>query len=182
MYKFAAASTDESIVFGSSRPGYVETQVKEWIDFMQQQGIERVCCLLAKSQLDLYSDLLSIYQDCFGIDRILWVPIKDFHLVDSEVFAHQILPFLVVADNRQERVVIHCSGGVGRTGHILAAWLVAGRAFPPKLAIKTVKKTGRNPHEAIVFAPLIGRNPFQVATEFKRLLNECTHQNFKSTS
>ncbi len=48
MYKFAAASTNEPIVFGSSRPGYVEAQVKEWIDFMQQQGIERVCCLLTK--------------------------------------------------------------------------------------------------------------------------------------
>jgi protein-tyrosine phosphatase len=179
MYKFGSASTDELIIFGSARPGYTNAQVKKWINFMQQQGIKRVCCLLAKSQMDLYSDLLSIYQDFFGVDRICWVPIEDFHLVDLELFTHQILPFLLVADSRQERVVVHCSGGIGRTGHILSAWLVAGRGLSPKLAIDTVKKTGRNPYEAIVFAPFIGRNPCQVTAELKSLLNECSRRNVK---
>jgi hypothetical protein len=35
MYKFAAASEHEIIVFGSARPGYSNIQVHEWIEFMQ---------------------------------------------------------------------------------------------------------------------------------------------------
>jgi hypothetical protein len=58
MYKFAAASEDEQIVFGSSRPGYTEAQVSKWIEFMQERGIQRVCCLLTQKHLTHYSDLL----------------------------------------------------------------------------------------------------------------------------
>jgi hypothetical protein len=68
---------------------------------------------------------------------------------------------------------VHCSGGVGRTGHILAAWLVAGRGFTHQEAIATVQKTGRNPYEAIIAAPFKGRNPCKVTEEFAMLLDEC---------
>jgi protein-tyrosine phosphatase len=182
MYKFAAASTDESIIFGAARPGYSKKQVREWIEFMQQQGIDRVCCLLPKIQLDRYDDLLGIYRQFFGVECICWAPIDDFHFVDREVLFHQILPFLAVADRQHQKVVVHCSGGVGRTGHILAAWLVAKRGFTNKLAIDTVKQTGRNPYEAVIAAPFIGRNPWQVAAELHRLLNECRRYDLDSLS
>jgi hypothetical protein len=55
MYKFAAASANELIVFGSARPGYTNEQVNEWIKFMQNQGIQRICCLLPENQLTFYS-------------------------------------------------------------------------------------------------------------------------------
>jgi protein-tyrosine phosphatase len=180
MYKFAAASPDESFVFGAARPGYNNKQVREWIKFMQQQGIDRVCCLLPKTQLDRYDDLLSIYRQFFGLECICWAPIEDFHFVDREVLFHQILPFLAVADRQHQKVVVHCSGGIGRTGHILAAWLVAKRGFANKLAIDTVKQTGRNPYEAVIAAPFIGRNPWQVAAELNLLLDECRRYDFST--
>ena len=177
MYKFAAAATDESIVFGAARPGYTHPQVKEWIEFMQIRGIKRVCCLLSAPQLDRYSDLLDVYQQYFGSDSICWAPIADFQVVDREILINQILPFLSLADRQSERVVVHCAGGVGRTGQILAAWLIARRGFSRKLAIATVKQSGRNPDEAIVAAPFMGRNPWQVATEIRTLLDACNHFN-----
>jgi protein-tyrosine phosphatase len=173
MYKFAAASDHEPIVFGAARPGYTTERVDRWIEFMQDRGIERLCCLLPETQLDRYSNLLETYRNSFGIDRVCWAPIEDFNLVSPELLMCQILPFLAVANHQNERVVVHCSGGIGRTGHILAAWLVAGRGLSIKSAISAVWQTGRNPYEAVIAAPFIGRNPWQVAAKFHALLDEC---------
>lgn len=173
MYKLAAASEHELIVFGSARPGYTSEQVYEWIEFMQNQGIQRVCCLLPDSQLTRYSDLLSIYRQAFGPEQICWAPIEDFSLVTLEILTRQILPFLTIANQQNEKVIVHCSGGIGRTGHVLTAWLIAGRGFSRRLAIAAVQKTGRNPYEAVITAPFKGRNPWKVAAELNTLLDEC---------
>ncbi len=173
MYKFAAASPKETIVFGSARPGYSSNQVNEWIEFMQSQDIKHVCCLLSQTQLDRYSHLLGIYRQTFGSDRVCWSPIEDFQLADRQTLIQQILPFLAIADHQNKKVVVHCSGGIGRTGHVLAAWLVAERGFSNKTAITTVKQTGRNPYEAVSFALLKGRNPRKVIAQLNTLLNDC---------
>jgi len=173
MYKFAAASENEPIVFGSARPEYSNEQVIEWIEFMQNQDIKRVCCLLPESQLTRYANLLDIYRQTFGLDRVCWTPIEDFHFATPDLLIHQILPFLATANQKDEKVVVHCSGGIGRTGHILAAWLVAGRGLSNKTAIDAVKQTGRNPYEAVIAAPFKGRNPWRVAAELNLLLDEC---------
>ncbi len=173
MYKFAGASKDELIVFGSARPGYTNEQVNEWIEFMQNQSIQRVCCLLPETQLTRYSDLLGAYRQVFGLDQVCWAPIEDFNFATLEILAHQILPFLAIAKQQNEKVIVHCSGGIGRTGHVLAAWLVAGRGLSSRLAIAAVQQTGRNPYEAVIAAPLKGRNPWKVAAELTTLLDEC---------
>ncbi|HIK17528.1 MAG TPA: dual specificity protein phosphatase family protein [Leptolyngbyaceae cyanobacterium M33_DOE_097] len=173
MYKFAAASENEPIVFGSARPGYSNEQVDQWIEFMQNQDIARICCLLPEAQLARYANLLDIYRQTFGLDQVCWAPIEDFCFATPEILAHQILPFLAIANQNDEKVVIHCSGGVGRTGHVLAAWLVAGRGFSNKAAIDAVKQTGKNPYEAVIAAPFKGRNPWKVAAELNLLLDEC---------
>lgn len=174
MYKFASASENETTVFGSSRPGYRNEQVNAWIEFMQNQSIKRVCCLLPESQLTRYSNLLDVYQQTFGLGEVCWAPIKDFYCATPDMLIHQILPFLTAADQNNEKIVVHCSGGIGRTGHVLAAWLVAGRGLSNKAAIAAVQQTGRNPYEAIIAAPFIGRSPWKVAAELKLLLDECT--------
>ncbi|MDX2212218.1 MAG: dual specificity protein phosphatase family protein [Oculatellaceae cyanobacterium bins.114] len=173
MYKFAAASANELFVFGAARPGCTDPQVHAWVEFMQNQGIQRVCCLLSETQLTRYSDLLGVYQQAFGLEQVCWAPIEDFNLVTPEMLIHQILPFLSTANQRREPVVVHCSGGVGRTGHVLAAWLVAEHGFSNQLAIAAVKQTGRNPCEAVIAAPLCGRNPWVVAAKLNMLLDDC---------
>lgn len=173
MYKFAPASEHEPIVFGSARPGYSNEQVNEWIEFMQNQDIQRVCCLLPESQLRRYSNLLDVYRQTFGLDQVCWTPIEDFHFATPEILIHQILPFLALANQHQEKVVVHCSGGIGRTGHVLAAWLVDGRGLSNQAAIAAVKQTGKNPYEAVIAAPFKGRNPWKVAAELNTLLDEC---------
>jgi protein-tyrosine phosphatase len=175
MYKFSAASENELIVFGSARPGYSNEKVNEWIEFMQSQEVKRVCCLLPEPQLARYSNLLDVYRQTFGIDQVCWAPIEDFYFADPDLLIHQILPFLATANQKNEKVVVHCSAGIGRTGHVLAAWLVAGRGLTSKAAIAAVKQTGRNPYEAVIAAPFKGRNPWKVAAELNTLLDECNH-------
>jgi len=173
MYRLAAASEQERIVFGSARPGFSDREVGEWIEFMKRHGIQRVCCLFSEKQLTPYSDLLGIYQQEFGIQRVCWTPIEDFTLVDLETLIGKILPFLSIADREGEKVVVHCAGGVGRTGQVLTAWLVHRHGFSNQAAVATVKKTGRNPYEAASVAVLKGKNPLQVVTDFELLLNQC---------
>jgi hypothetical protein len=60
---------------------------------------------------------------------------------------------------------------------VLAAWLITEHGFSIELAISTVKKTGRNPYEAVVAAPFKGRNPWKVAEAINMLLLECAQLN-----
>jgi protein-tyrosine phosphatase len=173
MYKFAAASENEAIVFGAARPGYSNNKVERWIEFMQEQKIEQVCCLLTHTQLNRYSNLLETYQKIFGLNRVCWTPIEDFQIVPREILRERILPFLSSANDTGERIVVHCSGGIGRTGQVLAAWLVSARGFSNQAAIAAVKKTGRNPHEAVIAALLKGQNPWQAIEAFNLLLDDC---------
>ncbi|BAZ83528.1 dual specificity protein phosphatase family protein [Sphaerospermopsis kisseleviana CS-549] len=173
MYKFAPAWEQETIVFGASQPGYTDNQVYDWIEFMKSQNIKRVCCLLSDKQLANYAHLLDTYRQEFGNQQVCWTPIEDFHLSDLQTLTQKILPFLITANQQNEKVVVHCAGGIGRTGHILAAWLVSVRGFSNQDAISAVKKTARNPHEAVIAAPILGKNPFKVAEELNMLLNSC---------
>ena len=144
---------NEPIVFGARRPGFPlplvpQAIVDEWIAFMTAQGIKRVVCLLPKRQLSSYDDLLGSYRNAFGATKVCWAPIKDFHLADVPTLTELILPFLADADRMQEKTVVHCSGGIGRTGHVLAAWLASFRGMSNADAITAVKRSGRNAQES----------------------------------
>jgi protein-tyrosine phosphatase len=178
MYKFAAADESEIIVFGAAKPGKSEQEVNQWIKFMKEQGIQRVCCLLAPVQLAPYAkslglDLLEIYRKEFGEDKVCWAAIEDFQLADLETLTQKILPFLNDSQQKNEKVVVHCGGGIGRTGHVLAAWLVKSRGMSNKDAIASVKRTGRNPYEAAIASPFLGKNPVKVIKQLNVLLDSC---------
>jgi protein-tyrosine phosphatase len=127
------------------------TRIIEWVDFMRAQGITRVCCLLDAGQLAVFPvNLEAEYERLFGATCVLMEPIADHHLCSPLALTRNIVPFLTTADTRGERAVIHCWGGNGRTGHVLAAWLVASRGLSPMEAIEAVEATGRLPREAVL--------------------------------
>lgn len=158
-YNFTSAAPSEKIVHGACRPRHYsiscsDATVDGWFEFMCSKGIQRVCCLLDSPQLSEYSDLLRQYTDQFGEKNVCHAPISDFSTVTKSTFYTQILPFLDQADNEDERVVVHCSAGSGRTGHILSLWLHLRRDFTLEQAVRTVERTGRNPLEATTLSDL----------------------------
>ncbi|MBI4201796.1 MAG: dual specificity protein phosphatase family protein [Chloroflexi bacterium] len=155
-HRFGTACPDETIVFGAQRPGYnaywVEQHyVEEWLAFMRGQAISRVVCLLPPEQLDYYeSDLLSSYREAFGPHNVLSAPIGDFCL-SSEKNLKLVMDFLDESVRLGLKTVVHCSGGSGRTGHVLAAWLVYRYDMEAGDAIETIRRLPerRNPLEAV---------------------------------
>jgi len=173
-FGFGPASQSEQIVFGAERPGYSSksvslSDVQKWISFMKRQGPKRVCCLLPQNQLSYYDEELSdSYRKEFGQDHICWAPVEDYHLCDVATLTERILPFLKESDIKGEPVVVHCSGGSGRTGHVLAAWLVFGRGFSVEDALLAVKKMGRNPCEAVNYGNATTHELFALLQECQR--------------
>src|SRR6266540_4109792 len=154
-FNFAAARNVEATVYGAQRPGYPAKAVEialvsGWISFMKQRGIRRVCCLLPPNQLAYYrADLLGSYREAFGGANVCHAAIQDYHLCEPATLEKVILPFLLESDQASTPVVVHCSGGSGRTGHVLAAWLVRHRGLSVEDALAAVVSTGRNPSEAV---------------------------------
>lgn len=151
---FHAATDGEQIVFGARRPGFPFSHVShaavdDWLAFMRRHGIERIVCLLPPKQLAYYTDnLLEAYRASLGERNVCWAPINDFQLAEPYLLTNRIMPFLLRADRSRKRVVVHCSGGIGRTGHVLAAWLVVKYALSNAQAIEAVRRTGRNARES----------------------------------
>lgn len=155
-YNFGPAHEEEKVVFGAERPGFdfhsVDFhEVSQWISFMKHNGIKRVCSLLPREQLDFYEvDLLAEYGSEFGEENVCSAAIPDGYLCDGETLHSKILPFLRETDQRGEQVVVHCSGGSGRAGYILSAWLVHARGITIDEALSIVRLPRRNPLEAVI--------------------------------
>ena len=150
-FHFGPARTGEQTAYGARMPDASPTGIHEWADFMRAQGVTRVCCLLDSGQLAGFPiDLEAEYRRLFGATRVLMEPIVDHHLCSRSALTENILPFLSAADRGGERAVAHCWGGNGRTGHVLAAWLVAARGLSPTEAIEAVEAAGRLPQEAVL--------------------------------
>jgi protein-tyrosine phosphatase len=150
-FHFGPARSGERTAYGARMPDASPIGICEWADFMRAQGITRVCCLLDATQLAGFQvNLEAEYKRLFGATRVLMEPIADHHLCSRQALRGNILPFLHAADTSGERAVIHCWGGNGRTGHVLAAWLVAARRLSPREAIDAVEATGRLPQEGVL--------------------------------
>jgi len=153
-HRFAPAAPDEGFVYGACTPGWhsaagQEAAIDDWVEFMRAEGIERVCCLLTGCQLDDCGAILDHYTAAFGEANVLHAPVRDHHLVPESVLHGEILPFLAESRAAEQAVVAHCLAGIGRTGQVLAAWLVYNRDYGPERAIETVRDNGRDPLDAV---------------------------------
>jgi protein-tyrosine phosphatase len=150
-YRFASAAPEEQSVYGACEPGFGSSSgtVDDWIGFVRARGIERVLCLLEYSQLRAHDDLLERYREAFGQDAVRHVPTADHRIVREDRLTDELLPFIGTSVRAGNPVVVHCKAGLGRTGQVLAAWLVHSRDYAPAEALATVEGRYRKPAEAV---------------------------------
>ena len=118
-----------------------------WIKDLTSAGINSVICLLTPEEIDLYyqGKLLDFYRKHFSfVDHFPW---EDFSLCPFKRFK-QIIETIEKRVKDNCKVVVHCSGGVGRTGMTLAGWLVYHHKLSPEDAVVEQFYLGRNPLEA----------------------------------
>jgi len=152
-HRLARAAPDEEHVFGACSPGWHSAAgqreaLADWIAVMRANDIERVVCLLPGGQPTACRDMEG-YAEIFGPENVLHAPIPDGRLASPALLDREILPFLDSAAAADERVVVHGLDGMGRTGHVLAAWLAHDRGYDPERALDTVAEMGRAPRNPV---------------------------------
>lgn len=152
-HRLAPAAPDEEHVFGACSPGWHTAAdrsdaLADWIAVVRASDIERVCSLLPGDHSPADSEVDG-YADAFGEDNVLHAPVPDGRLASPARLKQEVLPFFDEAVAADERVVVHCLDGTGRTGQVLAAWLAHDRGYEPERAIETVEEMGRQPREPV---------------------------------
>lgn len=106
----------ESVLAGSSRPGGQRgDRLATDLDELQARGIGAIVSL-TETALDIYAvqELGMSYAHIPIVDMTAPSPAQLFDALDAIDLAH--------GENRA--VVVHCLAGQGRTGTVLAAWLI----------------------------------------------------------
>jgi len=152
-HRLAPAAPDEEHVYGACSPGWHSAADRryafaDWIAVARATDIERVCSLLPGDQSPDDPEIDG-YTDVFGQENVLHAPIPDGRLACPALLKQEVLPFLDDAAAADERVVVHCLDGMGRTGQVLAAWLAHDRGYEPERAIETVEEMGRQPRDPV---------------------------------
>ncbi len=138
-FNFGPACEGETLAFGAQAPESI--RVKYWVDGMKTRGIKRVICLLPDAEIDdVYKlqPIREIYKREFGEDNICLAGILDSHICSRELLVNKIIPFMQQSVKNDDKFVVHCMAGAGRTSRILAAFLTHIRKIDPAKALEAV--------------------------------------------
>lgn len=148
-YNFGPASSLIPLVYGLEAPGtpgkagspYAAQEpsticnvvVTEWAAMLRLAGIARTLCLLTPDELACYSPP--------GYASL--VEQQGLRPACESVYADgawdRICAVLAAAEAAGEKVAVHCSAGAGRTGLVLAAFLVAHKGLSAEQAVREVR-------------------------------------------
>lgn len=109
------------------------------VEMLEHEGTTHVVCLLSSDELAAYGvpEALDVYrQRSFQVHQL---PIKD-QVVCSVEEMHAAVGFMCEALKSGGRVVIHCAGGLGRSGIAAAAYLTEARGRSADEAIALVRR------------------------------------------
>jgi len=151
-FNFAPCTLKENeIIYGSERPGCGEVfdkpgaispeEVKTWANFMKEKGMKRVLSLLTDEEYKYfggegYKNEL-VKNNGFEESKVSLVDVYAPGAAEATVKA------LNEAKAANEKLVLHCSGGEGRTGLVLTQYLNQVEGISVEEAIKSVLETAK---------------------------------------
>jgi len=108
------------------------------IEFIKNQGINSVLCLVEESEL--YFESIEEYENIlkkYNIE-LKHIPIKDFNAptLNQIIEAVKWIEFNI---KNNKKVLVHCFGGLGRTGTIISSFLVYYKRISADEAIEFVR-------------------------------------------
>jgi len=115
----------EGKLAGSSRPF-----LKKDFDWLYQIGIRAIVCLLDCPLYEEEAQRLGF--------KYLHLPIEDYSIPTWQQL-DTFMSFVNKMEKDSKPVLVHCDSGLGRTGSLLAIYLVA-KGYPAKEAIDTVRR------------------------------------------
>lgn len=145
LHNFGPVSTRDSLLFTAERPGNPEGKsdtvsdeaVQGWITYVKAQGITHVIALLDDNEFANYvSDLPTLYQA--GGLQFSQQPMS---APDAASHIFQIID--QAAGGGSEKVVVHCTGGIGRAGRVAAGWLCHHYGLSPEEATAETMATAK---------------------------------------
>jgi protein-tyrosine phosphatase len=104
----------------------------------------------------------------FDADNVLWAPTPDRRLCSGEAIKH-ICYFLRAGMQNGQKAVVHCSAGQGRTGQVLAAWLIYHYSISERKAIKMVEELNRSPREPVFYSTATVADLFNILAVAREL-------------
>jgi protein-tyrosine phosphatase len=141
-FNFGPASDRDTILYTCERPGgdlgdsmIPNESVKIWIDYMKSQHIKHVLVLLDDNELESYQEpgLLKLYEN--GGLSYFRVPMGD------EGASQRVVNFVKEKEIDGEKVVAHCTHGMGRSGRVAAGWVAARYEVSPEKATEEAMNT-----------------------------------------
>ena len=139
---------------------------EETVRELAERGVTTIVDLRAEEDVDVDEDLLRRV----GITRFN-LPLRDGQ-IPSET---QVGQFLSIVENAPGKVYVHCMAGVGRTGAMVAAYLVATGQEDPAGALRRNLSVGPPSLEQMAFVaeltPTDAGRPNPVVTGLSRVLD-----------
>ena len=131
-HNFGPVSARDEIVYTACRPGdplgktdpISDDAVQDWISFMKQKGISKVISLLDDNEYTNYDTDLCVQFENAGFSCLC-------QAMRAEGASENINQYIEESFNNNEKVVAHCTGGVGRAGRVAAGWLVHKYGLTP---------------------------------------------------
>eukprot|EP00283_Hemiselmis_rufescens_P002211 CAMPEP_0173419082 /NCGR_PEP_ID=MMETSP1357-20121228/1052_1 /TAXON_ID=77926 /ORGANISM="Hemiselmis rufescens, Strain PCC563" /LENGTH=176 /DNA_ID=CAMNT_0014381665 /DNA_START=173 /DNA_END=703 /DNA_ORIENTATION=+ len=145
---FAAVSKRDDSVFGSHRPGFLpdavnekpggvdDALVAEWCTFIKGKGVTRILSLLEDDEALWYNTPIATQLEAHGFSEASGTYVRS--PLSSAEGAKTAVEAITKAKESGDKIVLHCSGGIGRTGLISAVYLVKQYGLSPEDAVKEV--------------------------------------------